>query len=1192
MTCQKQNVHLPVSHSPVWVLAIVTALAVSTRLVAQPPKPVRIELQSSREATMGLEQGWADPPRMARTRVWWWWLNGNVTKAAITRDLEEMKAKGIGGANVIDAGGANQRGNRQVPHGPDFASPEWRKLFVHALAEADRLELELGFNIQSGWNLGGPTVAPEDSAKRISSAQFEVRGGKSVSVSLPVPTTRDGFYRDVAVVAFPLPARNEQSVAYHVSAGSGSSQDNFPAERAIDGDQETFWVSRGFQSGQGPTPQRPQWLELRFERPVEADRMIVVPRPGYGPKQCRLEVAVGQGEFETLAEFSMTVREAKTVTFPKTTGDRFRLVLLDAFDPRFPERPRNVQVVELALMAGEKLLTPPQQAAGRIQDFAQKAYFRYPGSFTATQAWHLLKAAPAQPGDPTCRLEDVIVLTGQLDDKGTLNWDAPPGRWKVLRFGYTLSGSHVSTHSENGGGLAIDYLDRNAFEQYWQSIMEPILEEAKPYVGRSLRFLHTDSWELGPVNWTADMPRQFRRLRGYDMTRWLPVLAGHVVESREVSTRFLNDFRRTLADLIAECKYGTFSEYAHRCNLGIHPESGGPHAAPIDALKCLGRNDVPMGEFWARSKTHRVEDWQRLFVKQSASAAHVYGKRLMLAEAFTTIGPQWERDPRDLKPVFDRAACEGLNVTMLHTFDCSPPEMGMPGQAYFAGTHINPNVTWWDQAGAFFEYMNRCHFLLQQGLFVADVLYFYGENIPAFVRLKRDDPAGVLPGYDYDVINAEALLSRAAVDKGRIVLPDGMSYRLLVLPDHDAIRLETIEHLADLVEAGMTLVGRRPQKPLGLAEYPDGDTRFRKLTQSLWGECDGDEITENRYGKGRVVWGKTARQVLEEDHIGLDFTYTREKGSGPFCAKHPAGRSGKRVLTPFPDDDTFLDFIHRATDEADIYFVANRLDRWDSADCSFRITDRQPELWDPLTGQIRDLNQCRRDDRRTVVPMRFAPNQSFFVVFRRETSVEGQASREKKDFPELQTISEITGPWQVSFDPKWGGPTSATFDQLQDWSTHPDDGIRYYSGTATYRIVFNIQHPESSIQEPASSTPPRLFLDLGDVRNLAEVHLNGHNLGTVWTEPFRVDITDAVRPTDNQLEIKVVNLWPNRLIGDQHLPPDQQRTSTNITKFTKDSPLLPSGLLGPVTLTAAKAVLGGEGINDPDASGHALEKRR
>lgn len=1127
----------PATRPRLTLLTIALLAGTMTTLVADAPNPLRSELRSSRGATEELEAGWRNPPRLARTRCWWWWLNGNVTREAITRDLEAMKARGLGGANIIDAGGAEQRGNRQVPHGPDFASPAWRQLFVHALVEADRLGLELGLNIQSGWNLGGPTVTPEEAAKRLTWSETEVRGGVSLSVSLPAPPSRDGFYREVAVVAFPRPRAAVEGPAWTIVASS--SQASFPPERAADGDRETFWVSGGAGPGAGPTTERPEWLELRFESPVAADRLVVAGRPGYGPRSCRLEALGDGGRAEELASTSLPDDRPGSIPFERRTSSRFRLVLLGAHDPRFPRQPRNVQVAEVTLLAGETVLTKRSSATGRIRNFEEKAYHRYPGGFTATESWHLLESDPDRPDDLVFPAGDVVDVSDRVDEAGVLHWEAPAGGWTILRVGYTLSASRVSTHSEGAGGLVIDYLDREAFEAYWVRVMAPILEEAGPLVGRSLRFLHTDSWELGPVNWTARMPERFRERRGYAMTPFLPALAGYVVESHEISTRFLNDFRRTIAELIAEGKYGAFSAHAHRHGLGIHPESGGPHAAPIDALLCLGRNDVPMGEFWARSRTHRVEDWQRLFVKQSASAAHIYGKRLVLAEAFTTIGPHWERDPRDLKPVFDRVACEGLNLTMLHTFDCSPPEMGVPGQVYFAGTHVNPNVTWWDQAGAFIEYLNRCHFLLQQGLFVADVLYFYGENIPAFVRLKRDDPAAALPGHDYDVTNAEALMTRAAVgDDGRIVFPDGANYRLLALPAHDAISLETLRAVAGLVEAGATVIGRRPGRPLGVAVEPGDDRQFREICDRLWGSSRGPgEAGERVFGKGRVVAGKTAREVLEGDGIGPDFTYTVSEGEGA------------------------IDFIHRSTDSADIYFLANWGTSPVAAEASFRVAMRQPEIWNPLTGEIRDAPAFWPADGRTILPLELRSGDSLFVVLRRRIPPDARG-KSRSNMPVFSEALRLVGPWTVRFDPAWGGPGAVRFDELVSWTDRPESGIRHYSGRATYETTFDL--PGRLGRAPDSDS--RLALDLGEVKNLARVRLNDRDLGVVWTTPFRVDITDVLSSSRNRLEIDVVNLWPNRLIGDQKLPADERFTRTNVTKFTRDSPLLPSGLLGPVTL--------------------------
>jgi hypothetical protein len=477
-------------HAAGALVAMLFATANVALVRAEPPgEAIFPELRSSLEPIVPLEQGWADPPRAARTRCWWWWLNGNVTAEAITRDLEEMKAKGFGGANIIDAGGATQGGHDQVPHGPDFGSPEWRKLFLHALAEADRLGLELGFNILSGWNLGGPTVTPEQASKKLTWITTQVDGGEkgaAVDVQLEHPPAVADYYRDVTVVAFP------------------------------DEGEATAW----------------------------------------------------------------------------------------------------------------------------IENFKPKAYHHYPGGNNAIDANWLLNIGGGKAGEKAVDPQSVRNITEAVDADGRLRWQAPPGKWRVLRLGYTLSNSKVSTSSEGWNGWAIDYLDRGAFDQYWREVVDPLLDEAEPYLGKSLRYLHTDSWELGPVNWTPRLPEEFATLRGYEMESMLPALVGYVVGDRQRSNQFLADYRRTLAELIAENNYGAFAEYAHERGLGIHPESGGPHAAPIDALRCLGKSDVMMGEFWAQSP-HRQTDDSRFFTKQPASAAHLYGRRTVLAEAFTTIGPQW-----------------------------------------------------------------------------------------------------------------------------------------------------------------------------------------------------------------------------------------------------------------------------------------------------------------------------------------------------------------------------------------------------------------------------------------------------------------------------------------------------------------------------------------------------------------------
>ena len=394
--------------------------------------------------------------------------------------------------------------------------------------------------------------------------------------------------------------------------------------------------------------------------------------------------------------------------------------------------------------------------------------------------------------------------------------------------------------------------------------------------GKSLRYLVTDSWELGGVNWTPKFREEFRARRGYDPLPYLPIAAGRILDSRDISNRFLNDLRRTVADLVIDGHYRPFAEFAARYGLGIHPESGGPHGAPLDALETLGVSTFPQMEFWARSATHRVRDEERFFVKQGSSAAHTYGKTLVAAEGMTSIGPQWEESIwRNLKPTFDQAVCEGLNRLVWHTFTSSPKDAGLPGQEYFAGTHLNPNVTWWNKAGPFLTYMNRSQFLLQQGLPVSDVLIYYGDNIPNFVQYKGADPAKVLPGYDYDVIDEYALSHRTSVKDGRIVLPEGTSYRVLVLPDRHSISLDALRTVRKLVAGGASVLGPRPERTTGIGD----DDAVRSIANEIW---------------SKVHTNQTARAVLEARGVLPDF-------EGP--------------------KDT--DYVHRRAGDTEIYFVRN-----------------------------------------------------------------------------------------------------------------------------------------------------------------------------------------------------------------------------------------------------------------------------
>lgn len=1077
-----------------------------------------------------LERAWTSPPLEARLRAYWWWLNGNVTKESITRDLEQMKAKGFGGALLCDAGGAEQFGNAKVPHGPTFFSPEWRELYKHTLREANRLGLEMSLNILSGWNLGGPMVIADDAPKKLAWTDRTVSGPKPFAEKLARPKARDNYYRELFVLAWPVKETRGKALVF-IGVSASSAQSGFPAANVCDANLDTYWVSDSAEPGAGPTLEKAQWLQFNFTQPVLASQLMLNPRAGYGPRDCELQASDDGKTFRSLKSFTANQKEKTLVAFAATTGSVFRVLFTSAFDPRYPQSPRNAQVAEAQLSGPDGPLTGGDDPSRRpLQNWEQKALLKAL-NFSAPDTTPLLVDYPTQPGEEDTQVAKVLDLTAKLDADGTLRWDIPEGSWEILRLGCTLNDHcHVSTCSDGWNGYALDPFDGGAFKRYWDAVVEPLIADADALAGTALKYLHTDSWEVEVANWTPTLRQEFRKRRGYDLLPWLPVVTGRIVNSREQSDRFLNDFRRTMGDLAIANHYQLFRDGAHKHGLLIHPESGGPHAVPIDAQQCLGFNDAPMSEFWAWSWMHRVGDENRFFVKQPASAAHVYDHKLVLAEGFTDIGPHWqERIWENLKPSFDHACTEGLNLLVWHAFVCSPAGEGMPGQQYFAGTHMNPNVTWWEKSAPFFAYINRCQTLLQRGLPVADAAYYYGNQVPNFAQLRRSDPARLGPGYDYDVFTEEAILTRAGVKDGRIVLPGGMSYRVLVLPESPAISLPVLRKLKELAAAGATIIGPRPQTPMSLQDYPQCDTEVLKLADELWGS---DASTLHRFGKGRVIAGQTARGVLLADGVRPDF----EADAGP-------GRE--------------LDYIHRRDGGAEIYFISNRSNATATAQCSFRVRRLAPELWDPVTGEHRFAAAYEEKDGRTVVPLEFGPCGSWFVVFREPAAKHPATARNNS--MQFVPFTDIGSPWTVALDPNWGGPASVQFDSLADWTTRPEPGIKFYSGTATYTKTLEL--PQIARQKGA-----RLFLDLGDVRELAEVKMNGKSLGIVWSPPFRVEITNALKPGANQLEIQVVNFWPNRIIGDQALPAAERRTRTNVRKLTADTPLMASGLLGPVRI--------------------------
>ncbi len=1062
-----------------------------------------------------LAKDFVAPPDSAKPRVYWWWLKSRVSQEGITRDLEQYRAKGIGGVLLFDAGG--EAG--PMPSGPRFMSPEWRELFKHALREADRLGIEVSVNLCSGWDAGGPWITPEHAAKQFVQSELGVTGPQKLSAKLPQPPGNAAFYRDVAVQAFREKSSVHPPPQPRVTASS--SQSPYPPDNAADANEESFWVSNGLHPGDAPTKQKPEWLRFDFPEPITIKMLHLIPRTPFGPREIEVQVSGNGQKFTTVKACSLPNQDCAALPLPPTTSRIFRILVTASYAAE------NAQIAEVYW--GDRRPNRPRPLLLLKSGRDSSSLWGPQGSVRALVEAPLAELEPS-PGEAPIDPGTIVDLTSRMRADWQLAWDVPEGDWTIVRTGYTITGAQVSGSNPGGGGFEMDWFNAAAMDHHFRSMAELLCQDAGPLVGKTLKYFHDDSWEVGLPNWTHGFLEEFQKYRGYDARPYLPVLAGRIVGSVEVSDRFLHDFRKTVADCLAENHYARFAALAHARGMKIHCEGGGPcwpKVPPMDALKNLGRCDIPMGEFW--QSEHWKENGQNQAAKEIACAAHIYGRTYVAAEAFTKMG-HYQESPADLKPTADIALCEGINRFVLHTSTSSRPEDGNPGYEYSAGTHFNRNVTWWNQSGAWLAYLARCQHLLQQGLFAADVCYYSGDNAPNFVEPKHVDPS-LGPGYDYDVCNADVLLTRMSVKDGRIVLPDGMSYRLLVLPDRKTMPAEVLKRVKELVEAGATVVGPRPQRDPGLKDFPRCDDEVRRIAAELWGEVDGTNITQRRVGRGRIVWGRKLREVLLADGVKPDFEH-----------------SGKNA---------FVDFIHRTAGEAEIYFVANRNNRWERVDCTFRVAGKLPEMWDPIQGTMRDAAAYGMAEGRTTLPLEFAPHGSTFVVFRKPASL---PRAEGQNFLECKSVQEITGPWTVEFDPKWGGPNSVVFKKLEDWSKRTEDGIKFFSGTATYRKRFDLP-------DTLRKGNRRIYLDLGNVKNLADVRLNGASLGVVWTVPFRLDITQAVKPEGNRLEISVTNLWWNRLVGDAGLPENKRVAQTHV-RLDKTAPLLESGLLGPVSLVA------------------------
>jgi hypothetical protein len=1073
-------------------------------------------------------------------------MNGNITKEGIKLDLEWMKRVGIGGFQNFDAA---LNTPKLVDKRLTYMTPEWKDAFLYATKLADELGLEEAIAGSPGWSeSGGPWVKPSQGMKKVVWSETAVEGGKPFSSVLAHPPSVSGpmqnvpiydflaamsgqtpvppatFYADTAVIAYRAPASDVpvSSLQPKITSSSGNLDLSVLADgdlmkttalpKALAGQQA--WIQYEF-----ARPQTMHAATLAFNDPAAAATNMF----GAAPSVADVEASDDGQTFRKLATIPNDGGVEHTIAFPAATARFFRVTFTDkppsgfgdmsfdvenAFGDFSGMKPDpNFEIAELVLHPG-----------ARVSRFEEKAGFANLLSFEDF-------ATPPIAAADTIHKSDIVDLTSKMHSDGTLDWTPPSGRWVVLRFGYSLTGVTNHPASPEGTGLEVDKLSREDVKEYMNTYLDNYKSAVGSLMGKKgLQYVINDSWEAGTANWTDDIIAEFTKRRGYNPRPWLPVLTGRVIESSQESESFLWDFRKTLGDLLAEYHYDQINDILHARGMGHYGESHEEGRAFIgDGMEVKRHNDVPMSAMWTQKPGVNAEQYgYNADIRESASVAHIYGQNLVAAESLTASSGAWAWSPATLKPTADKELAMGLNRFVIHTSVHQPLLDKKPGLALGPfGQWFNRNETWAEQAKPWVSYLARSSYLLQQGRFDADIAYFYGEdtNITAlFGKKGPETPAG----YNWDYFNADALVHVLTFADGQLATPSGMRYRVLALDPHSQhMSLPVLRKIRDLVQAGAVVSGPKPTDTPSLSDDPK---EFQNIADQLWGSGSGNSI-----GKGRVYGDQKLGDVLASIHVEPDFNYTK------------------------PESDTNLLFVHRKLDDSDLYFVDNRNDRNETLEATFRVEGKEAELWHADTGTSEPAS-FRIAGGRTTVPLKLEPWGTVFVVFRT------QAKATSRTLPTVadQAIATVEGPWIVSFEPDRGAPSKTTLEKLGSWSENADEGVKYFSGTGTYTKT--IQAPQEWFKSGA-----HLSIDLGEVKNLAEVSVNGKPLGIVWKTPYRIDITSALRLGPNTVAIKVTNPWVNRIIGDRQPNATKTYTFTSPKFYKADSKLVSSGLLGPVS---------------------------
>jgi hypothetical protein len=1094
--------------------------------------------------TDSLLAGFHNPPSSAHAGVGWPWMNGNVTKDGIDKDLQWMHRVGI---TSVGLGSAAIDTPTVVDKRLEYLTPEWKEAFRYAISEAARLGIKVGTGAAPGWSMtGGPWVTPDQSMKKLVWSATPVEGGRAFHGVLPQPpdvigpiqnapwfgdhpptpkTANLHFYRDAVVLAY------RANAADPVIREAATSAGKIDAKRLTDGD-----LSKGFVL-EPAMPDGDVFVSVKYARPATIQGltlgMIVPMALGY---KAVVEASDDGAAWRHVADFPQVAQLQRmqmgeqTIAFVPTTARYFRLVLKANAPIPVSFRPKEDAAPGL-ISSGAK--PAPKRAydirevafrtAATVHEFEKKAMFAAPPRDFYTLAGPT-EIAPGSAIDPSA----IVDITAKMKPDGTLDWTPPDGKWVVLRLGYSPVGKENHPAPLEATGLEADKLNTAHMRAYAESYITFFRTVTGPDLmgKKGLTSFGLGSSEISEQNWTETIIADFKTARGYDPTPFLPALTGLVVKSPVDSDRFLYDWRRTVEELFAKAEYGEFCKVVHEQGLSCGGQALENHRPTFG-------DDTDMRRFFdsvgAAMWTYNSDKFPAMLayeadVQGAASVAHIYGSNNVNLESLTSDLQPWYWSPRETKKWIDLEFALGGNHLGIHTSVHQPVDKP-PGLSLGPfGQFFNRHETWAEMARPWLDYIARSSYLLQQGKYVGDIVYFYGQEAPIVSLWGNKRVEGVPQGYAFDFANADVLLNRLSVENGALVTATGMRYRVLYLGgSSDKMTLTALKKIHALAEAGAVVVGRRPSETPSLADDP----------AAFAAECDtvfGKDGTPHALGKGKVFPSGSLEEAFAAIAVAPDFSYDAK--------------------------DVKLLYLHRQLADAEVYFVSNRENKPVAVTASFRVAGKAAELWDAQTGSTAPASYTIADGR-TAVPLTLPANGSAFVVFRKpakKSVFTVQAAAET-------TVATVGGTWMVAFQPNRGAPASVALNALTPWNESADPGVRYFSGAGTYSNTFTM---------PGVRKGVRYVIDLGEVKEMAEVTLNGKPLGTVWTTPYRIDVTKALKPGKNLLQVKVANLWVNRLVGDAQPDAKVKYTFTIIPTYRADAPLKPSGLMGPVEIKRVK----------------------